>query len=50
VQDGDTIWSIVYNIYGDVSRIDQFYALNSSVLGTPDNLRVGMELRVPPIE
>ena len=28
VQDGDTLWTIVYNIYGDVDRIEEFFLYN----------------------
>jgi hypothetical protein len=50
VQEGDTLWSIVYDIYGnDVARVDELFALNQDVLPSPDALRPGMELKVPPV-
>lgn len=50
VQEGDTLWSIVYNIYGDVERLDEFAAYNQAVLPSPDALAQGIELRVLPIQ
>ena len=50
VQQGDTLWSIVYTIYGDVDRLDEFAAYNRNVLPSPDALAPGMELRVLPVQ
>ena len=50
VQDGDTLWTIVYNIYGDVDRIEEFFLYNIDVAPSPEALTVGDELRVPPLE
>jgi nucleoid-associated protein YgaU len=50
VQEGDTLWSIVFNIYGNVDRLDEFAALNRDVLPSPDALAPGMELQVLPIQ
>jgi nucleoid-associated protein YgaU len=50
VQEGDTLWSIVYNIYGDVERLDEFAAYNRSVLPAPDALAQGIVLQVLPIQ
>ena len=50
VQMGDTLWSIVFNIYGNVDRLDEFAAYNRDVLPSPDALRPGMELRVLPVQ
>jgi nucleoid-associated protein YgaU len=50
VQEGDTLWSIVYDIYGDdAARIDELFQLNLDLLPSPDSLRPGMELKVPPV-
>ncbi len=49
VQPGDTLWTIVANIYGDVERLDEFYAYNRDRLPSPDALVPGMELRVMPL-
>ena len=49
VQPGDTLWTIVANIYGDVERLDEFYAFNRESLPSPDALVPGMELRVMPL-
>jgi hypothetical protein len=50
VQEGDTLWSIVYNIYGNVDRLDEFAAYNRAVLPSPDALAPGIELRVLPVQ
>jgi nucleoid-associated protein YgaU len=50
VQVGDTLWSIVYNIYGDVERLDEFAAHNRDVLPAPDALAPGIELKVLPVQ
>jgi len=50
VQEGDTLWSIVYNIYGAVDRLDEFAAYNRDVLPSPDAIKPGMELKVLPIQ
>ncbi len=50
VQDGDTLWSIVYDIYGDVERLEEFSAANLDVVPQPGLLRVGDVLEVPPVE
>jgi hypothetical protein len=50
VQTGDTLWSIVFNIYGGVDRLDEFAAYNRDLLPSPDALRPGMELRVLPVQ
>ena len=49
VQEGDTLWTIVADIYGDVARMDEFIAYNREVLPSPDALVPGMELKVLPI-
>jgi hypothetical protein len=50
VQEGDTLWSIVYNIYGDVEMLDEFAAYNQAILPSPDALAQGIELKVLPIQ
>lgn len=49
VQEGDTLWSVVYNIYGNVERLNAFYEANSDQLASPEALAPGMELAVPPV-
>ncbi|MCX6044790.1 MAG: LysM peptidoglycan-binding domain-containing protein [Chloroflexi bacterium] len=48
VQTGDTIWDITYKLYGDVSRMQALIDANADVLPSPEALRIGMELKVPP--
>jgi nucleoid-associated protein YgaU len=50
VQEGDTLWSIVYNIYGDVEMLDEFAAYNQAILPSPDALAQGLELKVLPVQ
>ncbi len=50
VQEGDTLWSIVYDIYGNVDRLQEFAAANLDVAPQPGLLRAGDELKVPPLE
>lgn len=50
VQEGDTLWTIVSNIYGNVDRLDEFYRYNLDVLPGQDALAPGMELKVLPIQ
>jgi hypothetical protein len=50
VQEGDTLWSIVYNIYGNVDRLDEFAVYNQDVLPSPDSLAPGVELKVLPVQ
>jgi nucleoid-associated protein YgaU len=50
VQPGDTLWSIVYDIYGNVDNVEEFYLANLDVAPSPDALRVGDELRIPPVQ
>jgi nucleoid-associated protein YgaU len=50
VQEGDTLWSIVYNIYGTVDRLDEFAAYNRDVLPSPDAIKPGMQLKVLPVQ
>jgi LysM repeat protein len=50
VQDGDTLWSIVYDIYGDVELLDDFAAYNRDVLPSPNALAPGMVLKVFPVQ
>ncbi|MEX1020040.1 MAG: LysM peptidoglycan-binding domain-containing protein [Litorilinea sp.] len=47
VQSGDTLWMVVYNIYGDVTRLDEVAAANRDILPSPEALQPGMELRIP---
>ncbi|CAN5711105.1 hypothetical protein BH10CHL1_BH10CHL1_08220 [soil metagenome] len=48
VQEGDTLWDITYKLYGDVSRMQALSDANADILPSPEALRIGMELKVPP--
>jgi len=47
VQAGDTLWDISYRFYG-ANRIAEILAANRSQLASAEQLRVGMELQLPP--
>ena len=42
VQEGDTLWTIVYDIYGNVDRLEEFFEYNRDVLPSPDAVSVGL--------
>lgn len=48
VQTGDTLWTVVYNIYGDVEQLDEVADANREILPSPELIQPGMELRIPP--
>lgn len=48
VQPGDTLSSIARRLFGDSSRWEDIFAANRDLLRSPNDLRVGQELRVPP--
>jgi len=50
VQEGDTIWTIVADIYGSADQLEAFTAANLDVAPEPSLLRVGDVLEVPPVE
>lgn len=47
VQSGDTLWTIVFNIYGNVDQLDAIAQANRDILPSPEALQPGMELRIP---
>jgi len=50
VQEGDTLWTIAYRLYGDVTKRELLFEANRAILASPDALTVGVELQVPPME
>ena len=44
---GDTLSSIAQKHLGRSSRWEQIYRMNQDVLGSPDSLKLGVELRLP---
>jgi nucleoid-associated protein YgaU len=44
---GDTLFSLAQRYYGDRSRFREIYAANSQIMTSPNDLRIGMELRIP---
>jgi nucleoid-associated protein YgaU len=49
VQEGDSLWLISYKLYGD-NRVDELFEANRDTLTSPEALRVGQTLVVPPAE
>lgn len=47
VQEGDTLWLIAYQLYGDGSRWREIYDFNQASLASPEALIVGQVLNVP---
>jgi nucleoid-associated protein YgaU len=50
VQDGDTLWSIMYNVYGNADRMQELIDLNRDVMPSPELLSPGVELKIPPMQ
>ncbi|NJN81081.1 MAG: hypothetical protein HC802_01530 [Caldilineaceae bacterium] len=36
VEEGDTLWNIVFKLYGDVNRLNEFYRANADILPSAD--------------
>lgn len=49
VREGDTLWSIAREQYGDGSLAGKLAAFNGASASDPDLLRVGVRLRIPPV-
>ncbi len=47
VQPGDTLWSIAQKVYQSGTQWDKILSANSDTLHGPQDLRVGMVLRIP---
>lgn len=50
VQAGDSLWSITARVYGDAAYMEKIYNANRGVMTSPSALRVGMELKLPPLQ
>jgi nucleoid-associated protein YgaU len=50
VRPGDTLSRIAQSYYGSVRHADFVFRANRDVLSSPDSLRVGQTLRLPPLE
>ncbi len=50
VQEGDSLWSITYSVYGDITRMQDVYQANRDVMASPESLTIGMILALPPYE
>ena len=44
---GDTLQSLALRYYGDRSRFRDIYAANRGIMNSPNDLRIGMELKLP---
>jgi phage tail protein X len=49
VQQGDSLYAISLKVYGNASFIDAIFSANRDVLKSKNSLRVGQELRLPPL-
>ena len=49
VQPGDTLTGIARSYYGSVRHAEFIFASNRDALASPDSLRVGQTLRLPPL-
>lgn len=47
VKNGDTLWRIAENIYGDGSKYTVIYEANKPMLKSADEIFVGQKLRIP---
>ena len=47
---GDSLWSITYNVYGDMERMADVYNANRDIMASPESLTIGMMLKLPPFE
>ena len=50
VQPGDSLSVIALRYYGDSTRWKAIYEANRSVMDSPDDLGIGVELRIPPAD
>jgi nucleoid-associated protein YgaU len=51
VQSGDTLWNIAYRFYGEnPKRVAELFEANRDILPTANELRIGMEIKLPPNE
>jgi nucleoid-associated protein YgaU len=50
VREGDSLWAISVRIYGNADQVEELYAANRNQMTSASDLRVGMELAVPPAE
>jgi len=49
VQPGDTLTGIATRLLGSSTRYLELYELNQNVLSSPNDLKIGMQLQVPPL-
>lgn len=47
VAKGDTLYSLAQKYYGNKSRWKDIYAANRDVMRTPDDYKIGLELKIP---
>ena len=48
VKEGDTLSVIAKKVYGDAGAFDKIFEANKDVLSSPDDIKVGQELKIPP--
>ena len=47
VRPGEGLWQIAERFYGDGRKYLQIYEANKNVMSNPEDIRVGMKLRIP---
>jgi nucleoid-associated protein YgaU len=50
VQEGETLWSIVYDVYGNAEQMQDLIDLNRDVMPSPELLSPGTVLQIPPLQ
>lgn len=50
VQEGETLWSIIYDIYGNAEQMQDLIDLNRDVMPSPELLSPGTVLQIPPLQ
>ena len=47
VKEGDTLWKIAKEAYGDGNLYPEIFKANQDTLSDPDKIQVGQKLRIP---
>lgn len=48
IREGDTLWAIAKNHYGDGNKYHQIFEANREVIKDPDRIFPGQKIRIPP--
>jgi nucleoid-associated protein YgaU len=47
IQDGDTLWDLAYQTYGDGTLYTKIFNVNTNILTDPDTIFVGQQIVIP---